>query len=110
MPSHKTLLISLAIFFVAVTSCVVLSTFIFSLAFFLLLILLEMNKGRRAVKLRSARAPAQNATTENGYPKTYGAYKILKELGEGSFAKVHLAHPRGNSDNRVALKIVEVGF
>jgi serine/threonine protein kinase len=43
------------------------------------------------------------------YPKNYDSYQIEKKLGEGSFAVVHLASLKTNSENKVALKVVKVG-
>lgn len=42
------------------------------------------------------------------YPKNYDSYQIMKKLGEGSFAQVHLAYPKKYADKKVALKMVKV--
>jgi len=42
------------------------------------------------------------------YPESHDSYQILKKLGEGSFAQVHLAHPKRFSDKKVALKVVNL--
>lgn len=43
------------------------------------------------------------------YPSSYDRYVIQKQLGEGSFATVHLAHLKAKPSCKVALKTVRIG-
>jgi serine/threonine protein kinase len=52
--------------------------------------------------------PVPGINKMSDYPKNHDSYQVVKKLGEGSFAQVHLAHPKKHVDKKVALKVVKV--